>query len=67
MRPATSPRIAAPCSSSPGSADPTSPPADAELLAARIAGARVAVIDGARHLANVERPAEFNRLLEEFL
>ena len=32
-----------------------------------IPGARFAVIADAAHLANVERPAEFNRLLEEHL
>ncbi len=41
--------------------------ASSELLAARIPGARKAVIDGAAHLPNMERPAEFNRLVLEFL
>lgn len=50
-----------------GAEDPTSPPGHAREIAARIPDARVAVIDGAAHLANVEGSAEFNRLLEEHL
>jgi 3-oxoadipate enol-lactonase len=50
-----------------GAADPTAPPAEMEPLAAAIAGSRFAVIPEAAHMAPVERPAEFNRLLEEFL
>lgn len=41
--------------------------ASSDLLAARIPGARKAVIGGAAHLPNMERPAEFNRLVMEFL
>ena len=58
-------RISAPTLVVAGEADPTAPPAAGEVLAARIAGARLHVIDGAAHVANVERPAEFNRLLAE--
>src|SRR5205085_3316317 len=50
-----------------GTDDPTSPPAHAEAIASRVRGARVVVIDDARHLANVERPDSFNSLLEEVL
>lgn len=60
-------RIEAPTLVVAGSEDPTSPPAEAELIARGVAGARVEVIDGAHHLASVERPADFNRLLKEFL
>jgi 3-oxoadipate enol-lactonase len=60
-------RISAPTLVVSGAADPTAPPAAGEALAARIAGARLHVIDGAAHVANVERPAEFNRLLAEHL
>ena len=49
------------------SEDPSTPPEHAELIAARIPGARLEVLGEAAHLANVERPAEFNRLLEEHL
>jgi 3-oxoadipate enol-lactonase len=47
--------------------DPSTPPAHGELLAARIPGARYELLEHAAHLANVERPDEFNRLLEEHL
>jgi len=60
-------RIAAPTLVVAGAVDPTSPPEHARAIAARIRGARVAVLEGAAHLANVERAEEFNRLLEEAL
>jgi 3-oxoadipate enol-lactonase len=50
-----------------GAEDPTVPPGQAEELAAAIPNARLAVLDGAAHLANVERSAEFNSLLKEHL
>jgi 3-oxoadipate enol-lactonase len=59
-------RIEAPTLVVAGEHDPTVPPALAEELAGRIPGARLAVIGGA-HLASLERPDEFNRLLEEHL
>ena len=46
-----------------GADDPSTPPADLEAIAAEIPGARLHVIDGARHLVNVERPDEFNDVL----
>lgn len=60
-------RIEAPTLVIAGVGDPTSPPAHAEEIASLVAGARVAVIEGAQHLANVERADEFNRLVEEHL
>jgi pimeloyl-ACP methyl ester carboxylesterase len=48
-----------------GSDDPATPPADARDIADRIAGARLEVVPGAAHIANVERPGEINRLLLE--
>ena len=36
-------------------------------MAEAIPGAEFAIIDGAGHLSNVERPIEFNRLLEQHL
>ncbi|TLN14588.1 alpha/beta fold hydrolase, partial [bacterium] len=39
----------------------------AAKLAAEIPGARLVVLANAGHLPNLERPAEFNRLLEGFL
>jgi 3-oxoadipate enol-lactonase len=47
--------------------DPSTPPALVETVAAAIPGARFATIANAAHLANVERSADFNRLLEEHL
>jgi 3-oxoadipate enol-lactonase len=50
-----------------GSEDTITPPSDSEAMAANIAGARLVRIEGAAHLSNVERPAEFNRALVEFV
>jgi pimeloyl-ACP methyl ester carboxylesterase len=50
-----------------GSLDPITPPADAEVMHRAIRGSRLEVIEGASHVSNVERPAEFNRALETFL
>jgi 3-oxoadipate enol-lactonase len=47
--------------------DPTTPPGVVEGVADGIAGARFEVLADAAHLVNVERPDDFNRLLEEFL
>lgn len=46
-----------------GRDDPTVPPEQAERLADAIPGARVVILDGARHLANVERAEEFNQVV----
>jgi pimeloyl-ACP methyl ester carboxylesterase len=50
-----------------GSLDQITPPTDAELMNQEIHGSRLEVIAGAGHVSNVERPAEFNRALENFL
>jgi pimeloyl-ACP methyl ester carboxylesterase len=50
-----------------GSLDLITPPADAELMNREIRGSRLEVIAGAGHVSNVERPAEFNHALENFL
>jgi pimeloyl-ACP methyl ester carboxylesterase len=50
-----------------GRDDALTPPAFAERLAAGIAGARLVVIEGAGHLANLERPAEFNAAVRDFV
>jgi len=50
-----------------GAEDPGTPPAMSEAIAARIAGARLEVIARASHLSAVERPAEFARLVGDFL
>lgn len=49
------------------SEDPSTPPAAGEALASVIPGARFEVLAHAAHLANVEQPERFNRLLEEHL
>jgi 3-oxoadipate enol-lactonase len=50
-----------------GGADAGTPPAMSEAIAARIPGAKVAVIPGAAHLSVAEKPEEFARLVEDFL
>lgn len=55
--------IRAPTLAIAGAEDPTSPPAAVEAMAAKIPDAGVVLIEGAAHLANVERPAEFNKAL----
>lgn len=42
-----------------GSEDEATPAGDTQLLAERIPGARLAVLEGAAHLANLERPDDF--------
>lgn len=37
------------------------------LISRRVPGATLEVIDGAAHLPNLERPAEFNAVLQRFL
>jgi|SRR5579884_346045 len=56
-------RVRAPTLAVTGAADPTAPPAAAAALADALSDGYSAVIEGAAHLANVERPDEFNRLL----
>jgi 3-oxoadipate enol-lactonase len=50
-----------------GSEDPATPPAQAEAIRDVIPGARLHVLQGAGHLANVEQPEAFGRLLLEHL
>ena len=50
-----------------GADDPATPPEHAQLLAERIPRARLVVIDGAAHLANVEQPERFSRLVADHL
>jgi 3-oxoadipate enol-lactonase len=60
-------RIGAPTLVVAGAEDPSTPLEHARTIAAGIAGARVAVIPGAAHLANVEQPERFSRLVLEHL
>ena len=50
-----------------GAADVVTPPALSEELAAAIAAARLVIVEGAGHLSNIERPAEFNAAVDRFL
>ena len=50
-----------------GSDDPVTPPALSEELAGQIPNARLSVIAGASHLANLDKPAEFNAEIDAFL
>jgi 3-oxoadipate enol-lactonase len=61
------PAIAVPTLVIVGEQDAVTPPADAEALAAAIPGARLERLSGAAHLTNLERAAEFNALLKEFV
>jgi 3-oxoadipate enol-lactonase len=50
-----------------GAADRSTPPRIGLAMAALIPDAQFLVIEGAGHLANVEKPAEFNAALRAFL
>ena len=50
-----------------GSEDAITTPSDAEAMHEKIEGSRLLRIEGAGHVSNVERPAEFNRALVDFL
>ena len=50
-----------------GDRDTVTPPALSYELGSLISGARVAMIEAAGHLGNLERPGEFNRLVAEFI
>ena len=60
-------QIAAPTLVIAGAEDPATTVADAQFLAERIPAARLAVIPGAAHLANVEQPERFNAELVRHL
>ena len=61
------PRILAPTLIILGSLDQITPLTDAEVMHREIRGSRLEVIEGAGHVSNLERPAEFNRALRNFL
>lgn len=60
-------RIAVPTLVVVGSADVFTPVSDARYLHERIPGADLIVVEGAGHMPNLERPAEFNRALSMLL
>ena len=49
-----------------GELDQATPPSDAKLMAEQIPHARLAVIPQAAHLANIEQPEAFNRIVASF-
>lgn len=59
-------RITCPTQIIVGELDQATLPADAKLMAEQIPHARLAVIPRAAHLANLEQPEAFTRLIEEF-
>jgi 3-oxoadipate enol-lactonase len=50
-----------------GERDGLTPPADSEMMAATIPGAKLEVIPGAAHLSNMEEPEIFNKAVGDFL
>lgn len=50
-----------------GRQDPTTPVAGAEIMRHALPDARLAVIENAAHISNVEQPEAFNAVLETFL
>jgi 3-oxoadipate enol-lactonase len=50
-----------------GAEDDLTPIADARAIAALVPGAELVVIDGAAHLPNLERPADFDAALAGLL
>ena len=60
-------RIPVPCLVLAGANDTNAPAPMMEKMAARIPGAAYRVIEGAGHLANLERPAAFNAAVLDFL
>lgn len=49
-----------------GELDQATPPADAKLMADQIRNSRLAIISNAAHLANLEQPEEFTKIVAEF-
>jgi 3-oxoadipate enol-lactonase len=49
-----------------GELDQATPPSDAKFIAEKIPGARLAIIPGAAHLANLEQPDTFSRIVSSF-
>ena len=61
------PEVAVPTLVIHGREDRSSPLSVSEALRAGIPGSRLAVVEGAGHMSNLEAPGEFNRLVREFL
>ncbi len=50
-----------------GAKDDSAPPAGMERMASRIPGARYAEMPGTGHMAHLEQPFLFNRIVMDFL
>jgi pimeloyl-ACP methyl ester carboxylesterase len=61
------PQIARPVLVITGELDGPTPPADGQLMAERIPGARLEIIPQAGHLSNLEQPEAFNQAVRSFL
>jgi 3-oxoadipate enol-lactonase len=61
------PAISAPTLVIAGADDPATPPPHAEAIVAAIGGARLEVVAGAAHLANIQQPQRVTRLLLDHL
>jgi pimeloyl-ACP methyl ester carboxylesterase len=61
------PQVTAPALIITGREDAPTPVAEAELMAAALPTSRLVIIEGAGHVANLERPEEFNAALLGFL
>lgn len=59
-------QIACPTQIIGGELDQATPPSDAQLMADRIPGARLSIIPGAAHLANLEQPDQFSEIVRSF-
>jgi 3-oxoadipate enol-lactonase/4-carboxymuconolactone decarboxylase len=59
--------IRAPALAIAGAEDPSTPPAHLSRIASAIAGCRLAVVDGAAHLSNLEQPEQVTALILEHL
>jgi pimeloyl-ACP methyl ester carboxylesterase len=60
------PQITCPTQIIVGELDQATPPSDARLMADQIPNARLAIIPHAAHLANLEQPEAFNRIVAAF-
>jgi pimeloyl-ACP methyl ester carboxylesterase len=63
----TLPTISVPTLVAVGEHDQLTPPDDSRLIAERIPGARLVMIDQAGHMSNLENPEAFNEALLEFV
>jgi 3-oxoadipate enol-lactonase/4-carboxymuconolactone decarboxylase len=61
------PSISAPTLVIAGADDPATPPDHAERITSAVPGSRLAIVAGAAHLGNVERPMEFTGLIIDHL